>query len=112
MFEWLFHTGFTVYVHLDIILLEDQADQPRNSVPLPRFVSSVVLLVQDRVVSWLARCGCDTIVIDQTGFFGSLVLIYAICANRSFEGQLILLKSKSIRDQGSHSVKISCIESI
>ena len=91
IFEWPFFTGFTVYVHLDVILLEDQADQPRNSAWLPRFLSSVVLLVQDRVVSWLARCGCDTLAFDQTGFLSSLVSIYAICASRSFEVQLILV---------------------
>ena len=77
-------------MHLDVILLEDQADQPRNSLWLPRFLSSVVLLVQDRVVSWLACCGCDTLVSDQTGLLGSLVSIYMICASRSFEVQLIL----------------------
>ena len=89
-------------MHLDVILLEDQ---PWNSVRLPRFLSSVVLLAQDQVTSWLTRCGCDTIVIDQTGFLGSLVSFFAICASRSFEVQLILLKSKSIWDQDSHSVK-------
>ena len=57
---------------------------------LQRFLSSVVLF-QDRVVSWLAHCGCDTIVIDQTDLLGSLVSVYVVCASRSFEVRLIFL---------------------